>query len=183
MIKDQLFLFEEYDVSKTLVKDIDFIDLSTLPDDPMRRKYGDSGIQYKDLPSDTYIMYKIGGTNRYKPEKGKIFPYIQNINTGKVLLVSSTKTDLYPKINLRLHKWHRPSFIARMHRLVGLAFYPLPDNFNITKGNFWVVNHKDGDITNYEVSNCEWVTQKQNCNGGTKKDSMETQRKINIFFT
>tara|TARA_R110000765_G_scaffold270119_1_gene369012 strand:- start:146 stop:685 length:540 start_codon:yes stop_codon:yes gene_type:complete len=179
MRSEQLFLFEEHDISKTLVKDIDFIDLSKLPDDPMRRKYGDSGVQYKDLPSDTYIMYKTGGTNRYKPEKGKIFPYIQNKNTGKILLISATKTDLYPKVNLG----YKPAFIARMHRLVGLAFYPLPDNFNITKGNFWVVNHIDHDITNYEVSNCEWVTQKQNCNGGTKKDSMEEQRKIHNFFS
>jgi len=73
MIKDQLFLFEEYDVSKTLVKDIDFIDLSTLPDDPMRRKYGDSGIQYKDLPSDTYIMYKKGVLIDINQKKEKYF--------------------------------------------------------------------------------------------------------------
>ncbi len=170
----QFFLFEEYDISKTLVKDIDFIDLSTLPDDPMRTKYGDSGSQYKDLPKDKYILYKTGGINRYKPEKGKIFPYVQNKNTGKILSVSATKTDLYPKVSLEL-------FISRMHRMVGLAFYNLPDTFYTTQGSYWVVNHIDHDITNYEVSNCEWLTQKQNCSGNKLNSALE-QEKINRFF-
>ena len=173
MRSEQLNLFEEYS-DKNLIKDIDYIDLCTIPDDPMRTKYGDSGFQYKNLPSDTYIMYKTGGFNKYKLDKGKIFPYVKNKNTGKILQVTSTKTDLYPKVGLGAN------FIARMHRLVGLAFYTLPDTFYVA-GKNWVVNHKDHDITNYEVSNCEWITQKENCQD--KKDSVKEQQKIKFIFS
>ena len=174
MVSEQLHLFEEFS-NKNLIKNVDYVDLSTLPDDPMREKYGDSeSIQYKDLPKDTYIIYRTGGTNKYKLEKGKIFPFVQNKNTGKIFQATSTKTDLYPKVGLGVN------FIARMHRLVGLAFYTLPDTFYVS-GKNWVVNHIDHDLTNYEVSNCEWITQKENCRD--KKDSMKEQQKIKFIFS
>ena len=72
MIGDQLSLFEN-DESETRMKDIDSVDLQTLPDDPMRIKYGDTSkkvIQYKDLPRETYYIFKTNGINRYKKEQG-----------------------------------------------------------------------------------------------------------------
>jgi hypothetical protein len=48
-------------------------------------------------------------------------------------------------------------------------------------GKNWVVNHIDHDLTNYEVSNCEWVTQKENCKD--KKDSIKEQQKIKFIFS
>ena len=175
MVSEQLPLFEEFS-HKNLIKNVDYVDLSTLPDDPMREKYGHlESIQYKDLPKDTYIIYKTGGTNKYKLEKGNIFPFIQNKNTGKIFQTTSTKTDLYPKVGLG------NNFIARMHRLVGLAFYTLPDTFYVP-GKNWVVNHKDHDITNYEVFNCEWITQKQNCQEKKLQTATE-QQKIKFIFS
>ena len=176
MISEQLNLFEEYSNNR-LIKDVDYVDLSTLPNDPMRTKYGDSGFQYKDLPRDTYIIYKTGGTNKYKLDKGKIFPFVQNKNTGKILQTTSTKTDLYPKVSIGTKDF---GILTRMHRLVGLAFFILPDTFYVP-GKNWVVNHIDHDLTNYEVSNCEWVTQKENCKD--KKDSIKEQQKIKFIFS
>ena len=181
MIGEQLSLFEN-DSSETRMKDIDSVDLQTLPDDPMRIKYGDTSkkvIQYKDLPRETYYIFKTNGINRYKTEQGSLFPYVQNKKTGKVLTCSSTQTDLYPKVNLG------GRFIARMHRLVLLAFSILPKNFNVISGSdFWVANHKDGDITNYKLSNLNWKTQKQNCVAGkNSNDSKTVQKKINEFFS
>jgi hypothetical protein len=176
MVSEQLNLFEEFS-HKNLIKNVDYVDLSTLPNDPMREKYGDSGFQYKDLPKDTYIIYKTGGLNKYKLEKGKIFPFVQNKNNGKILQISSTKTDLYPKVGINTKEF---SMLTRMHRLVGLAFFNIPDTFYVV-GKNWVVNHIDHDITNYEVSNCEWVTQKENCKD--KKDSIKEQQKIKFIFS
>ena len=176
MVSEQLHLFQDFS-NKNLIKNVDYVDLSTLPDDPMRTKYGDSGFQYKDLPRDTYIIHKTGGLNKYKLEKGKIFPFVQNKNNGKILQITSTKTDLYPKVSITMKNF---GILARMHRLIGLAFFTLPDTFYIP-GKNWVVNHVDHDITNYEVSNCEWITRKENCKD--KKDSIKEQQKIKFIFS
>lgn len=55
-------------------------------------------------------------------------------------------------------------FHALVHRLVALAFIPLPEKFirkKLTAANL-VVNHKDGKKTNNRVDNLEWVMVKGN---------------------
>ena len=123
MVSEQLHLFQDFS-NKNLIKNVDYVDLSTLPDDPMRTKYGDSGFQYKDLPRDTYIIHKTGGLNKYKLEKGKIFPFVQNKNNGKILQITSTKTDLYPKVSITMKNF---GILARMHRLIGHLAMQLVD--------------------------------------------------------
>tara|TARA_R110000737_G_C14313750_1_gene438411 strand:+ start:51 stop:593 length:543 start_codon:yes stop_codon:yes gene_type:complete len=179
MVTDQLNLFPNLDILEKKVKNIDYLDISKLPDDPMRTKYGGNSFQYKNFPEDVYFIHKTGGTNRYKPEKGNIFPYIQNKNTGKVLSISSTKTDLYPKVSLRTREQDNPCVISRIHRLVGLAFFELPKTFYDVKIQ-WVVNHINHDITDYELSNLEWVTTKENSLG--KDFSGKTQQRMKVFF-
>ena len=80
MIRDQLFLFPELDFFKTKIKDIDYVDLSTL-----KRSHETRKNSYSLLPKDTYFIFKTGGYNKYMPELGAVFPYIQNIKNKKIL--------------------------------------------------------------------------------------------------
>lgn len=48
-----------------------------------------------------------------------------------------------------------------IHQLVALAYIANPDNLP-------EINHKDEDKTNNCVSNLRWVTDKENCNHGTR---------------
>ena len=51
----------------------------------------------------------------------------------------------------------------RVHRLVGEAFLPRAEGKD-------VINHKDEDKTNNNVWNLEWVSDKENCNFGTRNE-------------
>jgi len=178
MIMEQLCLFEE---DKPKIKDVDYVDLSTLPDDPARIKYGNADIQYKDLPVGKYFMFKTGVSSPYNPKLGKVFPYVQNQFTGKILNAASTATDLYPKISLKGSSQGKiVEIMPRIHRLGGLAFLPIPHDFYNKKLN-WVINHIDKTKVNYQLSNLEWVTQRQNSFG--KKNSAAVQEKIKEFVS
>jgi len=180
MISDQLTLFEDPKF-KNKIKNVDYVDLSTVPDDPARSKYGNGDVQYKNLPVGKYFIFKKGGYNMYRPKQGNIFPYVQNQFTGKILNASSTLTDFYPKVGLSGDEnGKKCKIISRIHRLVGLAFFTLPDTFYTSK-NYWVVNHIDRTKVNYEISNLEWVTQKDNCNTG-KNNSADVQAKIKKYI-
>ena len=45
MISEQLHLFEEF-TEKNLIKDVDYVDLHSLPYDPQRKKYSYNDLQY-----------------------------------------------------------------------------------------------------------------------------------------
>lgn len=64
----------------------------------------------------------------------------------------------YLRIKLRVNNCAKS---VAVHRLVAQAFIPNPENKP-------QVNHIDEDKTNNVVSNLEWVTNKENCNHGTK---------------
>lgn len=63
------------------------------------------------------------------------------------------KDGLYPNVTLSVG-CHKKSF--NIHRLVAETFLEIPEGKNME------VNHKDGDKWNNNVSNLEWVTQKEN---------------------
>lgn len=49
-----------------------------------------------------------------------------------------------------------------VHRLLGLAFLPIPDDLMGVPLEKLVVNHKDGDKLNNAIANLEWVTYSEN---------------------
>ena len=163
MISEQLHLFEEFS-EKNLVKDVDYVDLHSFPYDPQRKKYSYNDLQYSALPKGKYIVYKTGGVNTFYKEREDIFPYVKNNETGKIIYPVPTKTDLYPK--LALQTTCGKSILARMHRILGLAFL---ENPNLYDGKDWVVGHIDDDVFNYRLSNLKWLTQQQNLKGVNKK--------------
>ena len=90
MIRDQLFLFPELDSFKTIIKDIDYMDVSEIPEFknvvPTKNKL--SG-----LPKGKFFLFKNGGSNRFLPELGKIFPYVQNMDTKHVYAPTHAHTQ------------------------------------------------------------------------------------------
>ena len=108
----------------------------------------------------------------WKPIKG--FPYYEISNYGNVRSLDkkvnsihgtrickgkllkthqNKKRDGYCYVSLANGKKTHSSF--RVHRLVAEAFIPNPYNKP-------QVNHIDGDVTNNNVNNLEWVTAKEN---------------------
>lgn len=65
----------------------------------------------------------------------------------------------YGYLRVNLHKGGKPHFF-NVHRLVALAFIPNPDNKPM-------VNHKDGNKINNDVSNLEWCTALENSKHAT----------------
>lgn len=62
----------------------------------------------------------------------------------------------YPHVGLRVFDGHTSiQKLFKVHRLVAEYFIPNPNNYPI-------VNHKDGNKSNTDVSNLEWCTYKQN---------------------
>ena len=146
MKEEQLSLFPK---EKKLIKDIDYIDLSTLPDDHYRKNY----TQYSQIIPNMFFMYKTGGINRYMKDKGPIFPYIKNEETGTILSFSSTASYWYIRCGVRTIC--KKTILLRVHRVACMAFYENPNNLP-------VVNHIDGNLFNYALDNLEWSSYSNN---------------------
>lgn len=98
--------------------------------------------------------YEISNFGRLKLLSGKISKKKSN-NRGYICLTLMTKDGKRRDI--------------RLHRLVALAFCEGYEED-------LVVNHRDENKTNNHFENLEWITQKQNCNHGTRNERVgETQ--------
>ena len=157
----QQLLFPELDPYLTKVKDIDYIDITKVKCGELKKT------SYNIVPEGMFVLFKSGGFNKYHPEMGNAFPYIQNTKTLKVLSLTSTDYYGYVKCNITLPS-KKGLFIA-IHRIVAEAFIE-----NDMPGKKNQVDHKNGDGLDYRVDNLRWVTHSQN--------SVGTKRKRQITF-
>lgn len=79
---------------------------------------------------------------------------IKNNSTGKVLRQTVNKTGYY-FLSVKPNGKHGKSKCFRVHREVAIAFVPNPDNKP-------VVNHKNGNKLDNDVSNLEWASHADN---------------------
>lgn len=147
---NQLTLFPEEE-SLTVEKGIDYIDLKDLV-----QTRTDS---FKKFGRDKYFIYKTGGTNVFMPGEGKVFPFVQNKRTGRILQATLMGgIDSYPKLSLSSDIPEDKSPVkVSFHWLVGSAFIvnDMPDKKKI-------VDHKDHNVHDYRIFNLEWVTHQKN---------------------
>ena len=167
---DQLNLFPEDDY-KIMYKSIDYAYVDELPYDPYRENYN----QYSILPKQTYRIYKTGGYNRYRKDDGPIYPFVQNIKTGKIISVTSKITDGYPSVTFNVpgdNNKKRIILVAKMHRIAALAFIE-------NKNNLPAVDHINKNILDYKIENLRWYSLSDNNKGAkNQKKNVEWQRKL-----
>lgn len=77
---------------------------------------------------------------------------IKNATTNKILKGYIPK-GAYPTVKLIDYK--QESKLVKIHRLLAIHFIPNPENLPL-------VNHKDGNKSNYSLDNLEWVSHKDN---------------------
>jgi hypothetical protein len=152
MKDNQLILFPELDPYKIKIKNIDYVDISTLPDSQWKKN------NFSQLPKDIWYVFKSGGTNRYMEELGNCFPYIQNRETGSILECKVYKTsNNYP---LGIWNYKDKSYKFPIHRVAAMAFIENDDTQLKT-----FVDHMDHNIYNYALSNLRWITPSENSKG------------------
>ena len=109
---------------------------------------------------------------------------------GYRITMSGRVADLYKRIevNPTINKTGYPavtvtrdggdrSITAHVHRLLALTFIPPPD---LSLVHQLQVNHIDGDKTNFDLSNLEWVTQQRNCQHAYQTGLREDNTPIKI---
>jgi hypothetical protein len=92
----------------------------------------------RTFPKDTYYIHR-----------GNDIPYVLNKHTGTKYSIQTTR-DKYPSIRLEKKTLH-------IHALVGIYFIE-NINPNITS----VLDHVDGDKSNYSIKNLQWISQSDN---------------------
>ena len=154
---EQLFLFPELNPFKTLIKNVDYVDISTLTLGDDNRKN-----ILSDIPKGLFFIYKTGGFNRYLPDLGNVFPFIKNEDTGKILNTHISNTYVKCTIN-RYEGAQLIGHNLKVHRIGGEAFV-VNDDPKTKK----VVDHKNKNRLDYRIKNLRWVTWGENNTGVTR---------------
>ena len=152
MIRNQLHFWPELDPLYRKEKNIDWVDISTLPDVSGRKPERQLG----NLEPGKYIIFKTGGSNLYLEEKGFIFPYVKNTHRKSIIYAKGHGTDGYPRVNFTNKQGNTVNF--KIHRLAAMAFIENPEQKP-------VVNHINENILDYELKNLNWSTISENIKG------------------
>lgn len=164
---DQLNLFTyfncEVDEPK-IILGVNKVDLSTLPEDPYR--VDGKGQPYSAIQQKKYFVHKTGGyhfTDEKKIGKND-YPYITLEKDDKVKLIKPhvSWSDPYPKIGVSINKDDKTqaTMVIKMHRIVSYAFIKAHKD-----PKYFLVDHIDGDITNYKLNNLRWADASKNLKG------------------
>ena len=151
MIGQQYSLFPELE-SKHLVKDIDYVDISTLPSSQWRIN------AFSGIPKNTFFIFKTGHINPALGDDNKIYPYLKSYKKNPAGFVMNYRMGHhqsgYPRYDLMIGD---KAYKAYVHNLVALAFVvnDMPDKKKI-------VDHIDGNILNYHPDNLKWSTFSEN---------------------
>ena len=164
---DQLNLFTyfncEVDEPK-IILGVNKVDLSTLPEDPYR--VDGKGQPYSAIQQNKYFVHKTGGYHFTDDKKiGKNdYPYITLEKDDRVKLIKPhvSWSDPYPKIGVAINKddQTQATMKIKMHRIVSYAFIKAHKD-----PKYFLVDHIDGDITNYKLNNLRWADASKNLKG------------------
>jgi|TARA_Y100000034_G_scaffold37831_1_gene46475 hypothetical protein len=166
---DQLFLFPGLDPFKTIIKDIDYVDVSDLVDPkPSHAKLNN----YSLVPKGKFILFKEGFVNPYRPELGKTHPFIKNKETGKILAMNMSKCYLRSCINVVVNGKIIIVDI-KYHRVNAIGFV---ENDNPKKK--FLVDHKNSDRVDNRASNLRWVDNSLNNKGVSRSRDMCWEEKL-----
>ena len=164
MIKDQMFLFPEYDFFAQKEKKIDFMYLDEIKNSSFTEK------KFSDLPKKRYVLWKTGGINRYMLDLGPVFPYIYDTLREKIKTIRVVSNGIqYPRCHFTYYiKGKRIDVKPSIHTLVCNAFVknPLPKKFHL-------VHHVNNNPLDYRPSNLQHVNPSINMTD-TKKTKFGT---------
>ena len=90
----------------------------------------------------------------------KIWPYVFNLKTDKVVMPTLTKKDNYPRFNFSTK--NKKQIFIYMHQLVMILLKPTEDKEK-------VVNHINRNTFDYRLENLEWTSLSENAKGNENK--------------
>lgn len=108
-------------------------------------------------------LYQISNKGRCKSLKRTINRTIRGISSSYVVEERLIKTQKGGNNDYLFYPLHKDGEVKTylVHRLIAIHFIPNPENKE-------QVNHIDENVQNYDISNLEWVTPKENANHGTR---------------
>ena len=117
----------------------------------------------KRLPPNKYFLYLEGGSHffheRCSSEKNiepiyreKIWPFIFNLKSKKIVIPGLSKTDHYPRVHFKSSA--DENIFIYMHQVVALII-PNPENKTL-------INHINGNTFDYRRLNLEWSDHSSN---------------------